>query len=93
MLSPDQRQRLPIGPGIEVLLDRSRRMAPIAAELRQAEREGRLTAPIGDLAASYLHMHANRLLRSAARSQELVMYDFLARLYRAQWARGRKGRA
>ena len=29
-------------------------------------------------------MHANRLLRSAHRRQELVLYDFLARLYESR---------
>jgi hypothetical protein len=46
--------------------------------------------PIPELAASYLHMHANRLLRSAARAQELVLYDWLYRMYEAQAARLRQ---
>ena len=45
-----------------------------------------LTLPLPELAVSYLHMHANRLLRSAHRAQELVLYDFLARLYQSQAA-------
>jgi thiopeptide-type bacteriocin biosynthesis protein len=39
--------------------------------------------------ASLLHMHANRLLLSQQRSQELVLYDFLARHYRSELARAR----
>jgi hypothetical protein len=35
-------------------------------------------------------MHANRLLRSAARPQELVIYDFLVRLYESKVARAKK---
>jgi hypothetical protein len=50
-------------------------------------RSGRLARPLADLAASFLHMHANRLLRSAQRAQELVLYDFLARLYESRAAR------
>jgi len=42
-----------------------------------------------DLAGSLAHMHANRLLRDAARAQELVIYDFLARLYQGARARRR----
>ena len=34
-------------------------------------------------------MHANRLLRSEQRAQELVLYDFLARLYDSEVARAR----
>ena len=43
--------------------------------------------PLAELAPSYLHMHANRLLRSAQRAQELVLYDFLARLEESRAAR------
>jgi hypothetical protein len=35
-------------------------------------------------------MHANRLFRSAARAQETLLYDFLARLYESQLARRKK---
>jgi hypothetical protein len=34
-------------------------------------------------------MHANRLLRGAAREHEYVAWDFLARLYESAEARGR----
>lgn len=47
--------------------------------------------PLRTLAGSYIHMHANRLLRSAARAQELVLYDFLCRLYESQAARRDRG--
>jgi len=39
-----------------------------------------------------MHMHVNRMARAAARAQELVLYDFLARLYEGQAARARKKR-
>ena len=42
---------------------RSERIAPIAAELRERERAGRLAAARPEIAASLVHMHANRLLR------------------------------
>ena len=42
------------------------------------------------VAASLVHMHTNRMLRSAARAQELVLYDFLHRLYTSRQARERK---
>jgi hypothetical protein len=35
-------------------------------------------------------MHANRMLRAAARTQELVRYDFLHRLYESRAARQRQ---
>jgi thiopeptide-type bacteriocin biosynthesis protein len=79
-------------PGLAALARRSQALAPVAAELRAAEAAGRLTAPIAEMAWSYVHMHANRLLRSVARAQELVIYDFLQRYYESLTARARGGR-
>jgi thiopeptide-type bacteriocin biosynthesis protein len=73
--------------GLDVLRHRSVRLEYVADELRSRARAGRLTTPLPELAVSYLHMHANRLLRSAHRAQELVLYDFLSRLYESQTAR------
>jgi len=78
------------GPALAALHRRSERLAPIAAELRAAEREGRLTLSLAQLAPSYLHMHAFRLLSGAQRQQELVLYELLARLYAAHEARARE---
>ena len=76
-------------PGLAVLRQRSKRWAPAIKALREAEAASRLTLPLTGLASSLLHMHANRLLRSAARAQEMVLYDFLARLYESRSARSR----
>lgn len=50
---------------------------------------GALSAPgtleglsVSDVLESYLHMTVNRILRSAQRAQEYVLYDLLAALYR-----------
>jgi len=53
-------------------------------ELRSREQEGRLSLSLPRLMPLYLHMYANRLLRSAEREQELVIYDLLTRLYESQ---------
>jgi hypothetical protein len=37
-------------------------------------------------------MHCNRLLRAAQRQHELVLYDWLLRLYESEAARARAGR-
>jgi hypothetical protein len=55
-----------------------RNAAPLSALQRHA-RLGLDTVDIADLAAPLLHMHANRLLRSAQRMHETVLYDFLFR--------------
>src|SRR5205814_344848 len=84
LLDPGNDGENPLAPGLEVFDRRSAAIAPITAELRALDQAGRLTAPVSDLASSYLHMHANRLLRSSQRAQEMVLYDFLARLYQSR---------
>ena len=37
-------------------------------------------------------MHVNRLLRSAQRAHEMVLYDFLTRLYESKLARSKAQR-
>jgi lantibiotic biosynthesis protein len=82
-----------LSPGLERIAARSTANAPIAAELRAAEQRGALTIPLSELAPSYIHMHVNRLIRSAQRAHELVLYDLLARLYESRVARSRKSSA
>ncbi len=72
-------------PGLALLEERSRQLVPIASELR------RRGAAVESLLASYAHMHANRLLRSDHRAQELVLCDLLHRLYVARSHRQRDG--
>ncbi|MDQ3982025.1 MAG: lantibiotic dehydratase [Actinomycetota bacterium] len=75
-------------PGIEAALrllhERSSSVRRQAQGLREAGERGLLSRPLGDIASSVVHMHANRLLRSAARAQEMVIYDLLDRLYMAR---------
>lgn len=78
----------PLGDGMAILHERTTRMAPMIAALQQTDQAGLLQCSIEELAASYLHMQVNRLCRSAQRAQELVLYDFLDRLYTSQLARG-----
>jgi thiopeptide-type bacteriocin biosynthesis protein len=71
----------PLAAGLDALRRRSLQLVPVAAELRQLEQAGRLSATMSGIAMSCAHMHANRLLRSAARAQELMLYEFLDRAY------------
>jgi thiopeptide-type bacteriocin biosynthesis protein len=80
----------PLAPGLLALDRRSRRLRTVVAELRDREAAGRLTAPRRSLAVRFLHMHANRLLRSVQRQQEAVLHDFLARHYESALARQRR---
>ncbi len=72
---------------------RSRRIQPAVAALKDLEARGVLITPMPDIAASMLHMHANRMLRAAARAQEMVLYSMLAEHHDSQLARrGIKGK-
>jgi thiopeptide-type bacteriocin biosynthesis protein len=79
-----------LAPGFATLTARGAAVRPLAAELRALSRSGALSRSLEELAGSYLHMHANRLLHASARAQELVLYDFLLQLYRGQQGRERR---
>lgn len=76
----------PLAAGFDVLRQRSAGLSDVTARLHAAAQGGQLTCSLENLAASYIHMHVNRLLRSAQRAHELVLYDFLERSYRSQLA-------
>ncbi|HEX8002703.1 MAG TPA: lantibiotic dehydratase [Mycobacteriales bacterium] len=63
--------------------------AGLAALDRRSEvgREVLPRVPVRSL-GSHVHMHVNRMLRAAQRTQELVVCDLLDRLYAARMARG-----
>ncbi len=91
LLDPAGDAESELAPALEVLHRRSERNAPIFEELRELERAGRLNQSLADMAPSYVHMHVNRIIRSAQRAHELVLYDFLYLLYESKAARERKG--
>lgn len=91
LLDPSGDAESELAPALEVLHRRSGRNAPIVQELRELERAGRLVPSLADIASSYVHMHVNRIIRSAQRAHELVLYDFLYLLYESRAARERKG--
>lgn len=76
----------PLFAGLEVLRCRSAKLIEIGTALRECTHRRELSQTLENLAASYIHMHANRLLRSAHRAQELVIYDYLARMYHSKLA-------
>ena len=82
----------PLAYGFDALDRRSRRLAPIVAELGHLARQGRLGVSLDSLAASFVHMFANRLLRSDGRAHELVLYDFLYQTTLSRAARVRAAR-
>jgi len=74
-----------LAPGFTILAERSARVRPTVAALSR-----RLPDGVAGLAPSLLHMHANRVLRTAGRKQELVLYDTLTRIYESEAARRRE---
>ena len=76
-----------LAPSLQALHWRSIVLAPVAQELRDLADAGRLSVDLSELAMSLAHMHVNRMLRSAQRAQELVLYELLNRAYSSQAAR------
>ena len=77
------------GPRHAAFAERSDRLEPLVSTLRRLDRAGKLSRPVEEIAESYVHMHVNRMLRSAQRAHELVLYDFLTRVYKSRAARVR----
>lgn len=69
-----------------VLERRSIGVQTATAKLKALNHRGRLTASMPALVGSYLHMHANRMLDGSINAQEVVLYEFLRRHYRAEIA-------
>jgi len=82
-----------LGPGLELLDARSRRIAPVAAELRRRDGDRLLAPGVAGFAWSLVHMHVNRLLHASQRTQELVLYDFLRRFHDSRRARRKPAKA
>jgi thiopeptide-type bacteriocin biosynthesis protein len=57
---------------------------------RDLEETDRLGAPLPEIAASLVHMHLNRLLRSCHLEQEAILCGFLGRIYATRLARQRR---
>lgn len=76
-----------LAPARRAFARRAQRAAEALAELRGLEASGELERPLTALAASLMHMHVNRLARSAGQAHELLLYDFLARLLAGAAAR------
>ena len=90
LIQPNHRSSIPeLAAGLEALEQRSIASLTTIAEMRRAEARGELTRSLESIAHSIIHMYCNRVLRSAQRIQELVIYEFLTRLYDSQLARQR----
>jgi len=89
LLDPQRDPPAELAASIQALQQRSMVLAPVTQELRTLADAGRLSVDLPELAMSLAHMHVNRMLRSAQRAQELVLYELLGRAYSSQAARRR----
>jgi thiopeptide-type bacteriocin biosynthesis protein len=87
LLDPHQDPPAELALSIRALHERSTALAPATQELRALADAGQLSVDLPELAMSLAHMHVNRMLRSAQRAQELVLYELLGRAYSSQAAR------
>ena len=76
--------------GCSAIEQRSRRAGDAFAALRALAARGELGVSLEDLAASLIHMHANRMLSTNHWGEEWVLYDFLLRVHESQAARARR---
>ena len=90
LLDPQREAPAELAASIQALHQRSAALAPVIRDLRAAADAGRLTVDCPALTMSLAHMHVNRMLRSAQRAQELVLYELLGRAYSSQAARRRR---
>ncbi len=74
-------------PARRVFRQRSDLMVPLLDDLAARARRGELTQSYHHLLHSFSHLNAVRLLRSAARTHELILLSFLDRHYASQIAR------
>jgi thiopeptide-type bacteriocin biosynthesis protein len=72
---------------LEAYRRRSDRIKFAVDRLRGSDEAGRPITPFIEIIASHLHMNLNRIMKSAARTHEFVLYEFLYRVYEGRCAR------
>lgn len=87
--SPEQSEKLQFAK--QVLARRSIRIREAVRRLQSLAANNKLEADIVELAASFCHMHVNRLIRSSQRAHEMVLYDFLCQVYDGRISRKMRG--
>ncbi|UUZ86942.1 thiopeptide-type bacteriocin biosynthesis protein [Paenibacillus sp. P26] len=82
----------PLYQGVRVLRQGKEAFNRASEELYRAERQGPLTSSVHSLVPSLIHMHVNRIIRTSQRAHELLLYEFLRRLYESAIQRGIVGK-
>jgi thiopeptide-type bacteriocin biosynthesis protein len=68
---------------------RSQQTSSAIGRLKACAKAGQLSVPLTKVISSFVHLHANRMLRPASPGEELLLYHMLARFYRTRIARTR----
>src|SRR4029077_12026992 len=76
---------------LDILARRSSLVSPVCREFERARARGDVLVQASDLARSFAHLFAVRLLGLEARSHELLLFDFSKRIYESRIARARRG--
>lgn len=63
------------------------RLPLLADKLRSLERSGRLTRTVDDIVLEFVHLRVNRILIAPNPREELILYEYLRRLYDSELAR------
>ncbi|HEY9501054.1 MAG TPA: thiopeptide-type bacteriocin biosynthesis protein, partial [Pyrinomonadaceae bacterium] len=71
-----------------ILDQRSQQIEPAIVKLKTYAETGQLSVSLTELISNLIHVHTNRILRPAQPSEEVLLYDLLARFYRSRIARG-----
>jgi len=87
ILNHEMDQKNELLPLIKLSISTSDKIKPLVAQIHQANENGKLNVPIPNLLSSYTHMFLNRFFKDKQRLHELVVYDYLWRVYRSQFAR------
>jgi thiopeptide-type bacteriocin biosynthesis protein len=68
---------------IRALFERSRCMVPLVHEINNLNKQGDLEITMANLLGSLIHMIVNRVITSQPRLHEMIIYDFMSRLYKS----------
>lgn len=87
MLSTGQVSDQRLAAGLALVRARAETLRCLGAKLRALEATGRLGRSTYEILGAFAHMHVNRMMRTAHKRCEFVLYDLLARVYSSFAAR------
>ncbi len=89
-LNPESQLKQLYSPLYEIIRKKELLTKEIAEKIFFLKRKNKLELEVDYLMSSYIHMLMNRLFKSNNRLHEMVIYDFLFRIYKSKCARKRQ---